>query len=143
MDVFSAHFASSILLPLLVASSGGTLGKYETTLERVDLIELNHHYDDLGRHNYDQVIYYEWSPEYSRYHVIAWSLVDEKRTRIPRRVPGTRQWYVRWTERGSSVPREVRSHLFRETWSQIDPESANKELLAEKYRLSLSRPVQR
>ena len=30
--------------------------------QRVDLIELNHFYDDSGRHSYDQIIFYEWAP---------------------------------------------------------------------------------
>ncbi len=48
------------------------------------------------------------------------------------------EWTVRWQDRDPRIQREVKSQLFRETWSQIDPERANKELLEEKHRLSLA-----
>lgn len=131
-------FASSFLLPLLIASAGHSLGKRACISEQVDLIELNHHYDDLGRHNYDQVIFYEWCPEYKRFHVIAWCLVDEERKRMPTQSVNRAEWTVRWQDRDPRIQREVKSQLFRETWSQIDPERANKELLEEKHRLSLA-----
>ncbi len=59
--------------------------------ETVDLIELNHFYDDLGRHAYDQVIFYEWSPDYRRFHVIAWCLVENDLSRMPTRNPKKRR----------------------------------------------------
>jgi hypothetical protein len=108
--------------------------------ESVDLIELNHFYDDLGRHAYDQVIFYEWSAEYSRYHVIAWSLVEDDPTRLPFRLPASKDYLVRWYDRDAKCHREVRSKLFRESWTQSDPERENKKLLEEKYRISLIKP---
>lgn len=114
---------------------GATIGRKLS--ETVDLIELNHFYDDLGRHSYDQVIFYEWSPDYSRYHVIAWSLVEQDKSRVPRKDAHRKDYYVEWYDRDARVYREVRSKVCRETWSQIDPERANKKLMDEKYRLSL------
>ena len=104
---------------------------------RVD--KLNHFYDDLGRHAYDQVIFYEWSPDYRRFHVIAWCLVENDTSRIPIREAGSRDYVTRWYDRDSKIQREVRSKLYRETWSQVDPERANKRLIEEKYRVSLLR----
>lgn len=111
--------------------------------ESVDLIELNHFYDDLGRHAYDQVIFYEWSPDYRRFHVIAWCLVENDLSRLPTRNPHNGEYFVRWHDRDAKVRREVRSKLYRETWSQVDPERINKKLLDEKYRTSLLRLQQR
>ncbi len=125
-----------LLLPLLMWASGPTDGN-PTLRESVDLIELNHFYDDLGRHTYDQVIFYEWSVEYSRYHVIAWCLVEDDQSRLPVLLPGGRQVQVRWYDRDVKRYRDVRSPLFRETWTQTDPERENKKLLEEKYRSSL------
>lgn len=142
-SAFLGPLASGFILPFFIASAGHSLGKQGCISERVDLIELNHHYDDLGRHNYDQVIFYEWCPEYKRFHVIAWCLVDEERTRLPKQSIRRGEWTVRWQERDPGVEREVKSELFRETWSQIDPERANKELLQEKYRLSLAQVPKR
>lgn len=130
--------ANGLLLPLLIASVAGSGNRNGNVCERVDMIELNHHYDDLGRHNYDQVIFYEWCPEYKRFHVIAWCLVDDEGKRLPQRSAARRDWTVSWRERDASVQREVKANLFRETWSQIDPERDNKRLLEEKYRLSLA-----
>ncbi|MFK7736348.1 MAG: hypothetical protein AB8B50_09985 [Pirellulaceae bacterium] len=108
--------------------------------ETVDLIELNHFYDDLGRHSYDQVIFYEWSHDYARFHVIAWCLVEQDKMRLPRRDPGRGDYFVNWNDRDDKVQRIVRSKHFQETWSQVDPERSNRKLLPEKYRLCLLPP---
>ena len=63
-------------------SSAGSADIVVTDADSVDLIELNHFYDDLGRHAYDQVIFYEWSAEFCRYHVISWCLVEDDRDRF-------------------------------------------------------------
>lgn len=128
--------SATLLLPLLLWASGPSDGN-PTLRESVDLIELNHFYDDLGRHTYDQVIFYEWSVEYSRYHVLAWCLVEEDQSRLPVLLPGGREVQVRWYDRDVKRTREVRSKLFRESWTQTDPERENKKLLDEKYRNSL------
>ena len=136
----------SVLLPLLVyATSGAGNNLGGKVSERVDLIELNHFYDDTGCHSFDQVIFYEWSHDYSRFHVIAWCLIENDPARKPRRDAGRGDYYVSWHDRDANVQREVRSPLFRETWSQVDPERANKQLLEEKHRISLLRlePSQR
>lgn len=126
---------------LAIPSDPGPHGRDVT--EKVDLIELNHFYDDLGRHAYDQVIFYDWSPDYRRFHVIAWCLVENDVSRMPTRNPGNGEYSVRWYDRDAKVRREVRSPLYRETWSQVDPERDNKKLLDEKYRSSLRRLPQR
>ena len=122
---------------MAMAADPGPRGREET--EKVDLIELNHFYDDLGRHAYDQVIFYEWSPDYRRFHVIAWCLLENDLSRLPTRNPNNGEYVVRWHDRDAKVQREVRSPLYRETWSQVDPERVNKKLLDEKYRTSLLR----
>ena len=43
--------------------------------ESVDLIEVNHFYDEHGRLVFDQVIFYDWSAGDARYNVRAWRLV--------------------------------------------------------------------
>ena len=96
-----------LLLALTFLTSLSGAGSRDLT-ERVDLIELNHFYDDLGRNMYDQVIFYEWSPDYRRYHVIAWCLVENDLSRMPSKVVGSDDYVVRWHDRDSKVRREVR-----------------------------------
>ncbi len=136
-NVFVSLMKSGFL-PLLFSLSGSS-GAGRGISERVDLIELNHFYDDQGKHAYDQVIFYEWSPDYCRFHVIAWTLIEDDMSRLPFRKPGSRDYAVSWFDRESRVEREVKSKLFRESWGQEDPERANKKLIEEKYRISLLR----
>lgn len=132
-------FTSSAILPFLLAVSGGGVHHPTKLVQRVDLIELNHCHDDLGRHCYDQVVFYEWSPDYRRYHVVAWCLVDNGLSRMPTLDRDKQQYVVRWYDRETGRNREIWSPLFRESWSNSDPERANKKLMDEKYRVSLLR----
>jgi hypothetical protein len=114
--------------------------------EEVDLIELNHFHDCLGRHVYDQVIFYEWSDELQRYHVRAWCLVEDRETvsRRPTRSYTDNRVYVRWHDRDQNLNRHISSKHYRESWTQVDPERANKKLLDERLRTSLvKRSVER
>jgi hypothetical protein len=130
---------STFVLVALMAFPADPGRAARAVTETVDLIELNHFYDDLGRHAYDQVIFYEWSPDYRRFHVIAWCLVENDLSRMPTRNPGNGEYVVRWYDRDAKTPREVHSPLYRETWSQVDPERVNKKWLDEKHRTSLIR----
>lgn len=138
-----SFWTSSSVLPFLLAVGGG--GGHQTTpiVQRVDLIELNHCHDDQGRHCYDQLVFYEWSPDYRRYHVVAWSLVDNGLARMPTLDRDKQKYLIRWHDRETGRSREIWSPLFRETWSNSDPERANKKLMDEKYRVSLLRQPKR
>ena len=116
---------------------GNSTPSSEGVTQRVDLIELNHFYDDLGRHGYDQVIFYEWSPDYRRYHVVAWSLIENNLDRLPKHDHDRDIYVVQWYDRDARVHRKVWSKAYRETWSQTDPERVNKKLIDEKHRVSL------
>lgn len=139
----STHFFVPLfreaILPLLLAFPMGVNGPPQQLQQRVDLIELNHYFDDSGGHAYDQIIFYEWSPDYRRYHVIAWSLVENDLGRIPVYDRNRDLHVVDWYDRDLKRRRSITSALFRETWSQVDPERANKKLLDEKDRISLLR----
>jgi len=107
--------------------------------EEVDLIELNHFHDCLGRHVYDQVIFYEWSAELQRYHVRAWCLVEDREpsSRRPTQTYTDNRHHVQWHDRDQHLNRKISSQHFRESWTQVDPERANKKLLDERLRTSL------
>lgn len=110
--------------------------------DEVDLIELNHFHDDLGRHVYDQVIFYEWAADVREFHVRAWCLVDMKDPgqERPWYSEQTQQWIIRWLDKDHRVLREVTSLHYRETWTQEDPERVNKKKLDERLRFTLMPP---
>jgi hypothetical protein len=117
---------------------GGVRDSHQA-VEQVDLIELNHFHDCLGRHVYDQVIFYEWSEEQREYHVRAWCLVEDREAanRRPSQSYSDERFYVRWYDRDQNLNRCIASLYFRESWTQVDPERANKRLLDERQRTSL------
>lgn len=102
--------------------------------DRVDVIEVNHFYDEHGKLVFDQILYYEWSAAQSRYNVRAWRLLKS-----PAQVP-QRDW-----ERGDFVARfydgdalrEIRAATVRESWTQYDPELIEREYLPKEQRREL------
>ncbi|QEG39793.1 hypothetical protein [Roseimaritima ulvae] len=126
-------------LALVAGSLMSASGSDETVVQqRVDLIELNHFIDDSGRHVFDQIVFYDWSDVHKRYHVRAWRLVKSP-TQLPVRHWNPTSYRCVWHDDG--VLREVWAPLFRESWSQRDPERENRKLLAEDQRLELRRPA--
>lgn len=104
------------------------------TRQRVDLIELNHFVDEQGREVFRQVIFYDWSEDHHRYHVRAWRLVKDS-SQLPKRYWDPPYYQCTWHE--DHLLRQVWSTAFRETWSQQDPERANRKLLPEDQRVPL------
>ena len=146
--MYRLQFAFPLLSILLLsdsalASGSGSSSSNSKQVQKVDLVELNHRYDDQGRHCYDQVIFYEWSPDFRRYHVVAWCLVDNGLSRLPMFDHARNNYVVRWVDRETGRQREIWAPVYRETWSDWDPERANKELMDEKYRISLFRTPSR
>lgn len=103
-----------------------SLGAASRHCDTVDLIEINHSY--RGDVRTDQVIYWEWSPDYSRMDVVSWHLYREVQS-----VSYAGGWH---TVVGSGT--RVRSRLLTETWTAHDPERSAKRLMNEKYRRGLS-----
>ena len=101
--------------------------------EHVDLIETNNFFDCNARYVYTQTIFYEWAPDKSRYHVRAWTLQAPK----PQRDYRSGLYRVSYTDRDQNLYRSVTSTHYRETFSQVDPERANKKLLDERDRVAL------
>lgn len=139
----------------------GILPHDDTARESVDLIELNHFYDEHGRLVFDQIIFYDWRPcatetqitqvgveagrEASgstgikissgyRYQVRAWRLVKN-----PNQIP-YRDWrcggYATLWQDGEQM-RFIRSTSIRETWTQYDPELIEREYLPKEKRREL------
>lgn len=109
------------------------LGTQTTTREHVDLLETNHFHDCNGRYVYTQTIFWEWEPSVCRYHVRAWTLVAPK----PQRDYRSGLYRVSYYDQDQNFSRLVTSTHYRETYSQVDPERANKRLLDERDRNAL------
>ena len=105
----------SLTVSLAVVVTAVGLTPYESvTSDRVDLIELNHFYDEHGKHVFDQIIFYDWSAEDSRYHVRAWRLL-KKPAQIPTRNWSRGDYITVWHD--GEVLRRVRADATRESWT--------------------------
>jgi hypothetical protein len=102
--------------------------------ERVDLIEVNHFFDEQGRLVFDQVIFYDWSGDHSRYMVRDWRLVKNA-SQLPQRDWQCGGYLAVWQD--GEVMRRVGSEAMRETWTQYDPELVEREYLPKDERRKL------
>lgn len=106
----------------------------DVSREKVDLMEVNHFYDEQGRLVFDQVIFYDWSPDHSRYMVRAWRLVKNP-SQLPERDWRDGGYLAVWQD--GEVLRRVRAQSMRESWTQYDPELAEREYLPKEKRKEL------
>ena len=124
-------YTQAILLIVVLFGSGSRAKIDARVYECADLVEVNHFHDkETGKFAYTQVIYYEWSYDWNRYHVIAWY------------IPSALQEYPTVTSGGSYL--SIRKHNDQEfwvwsqnmkvTWTTVDPERENKKLFDEKFR---------
>lgn len=88
-------------------------------VEEVDLVEVNHFYDENGKHVLDQLIFYDWSDHHSRYEIRAWRLLKKEHQK-PTRDFNRDTYNVTWQD--GDMIRRVHAKAMRETWTQYDPE---------------------
>lgn len=129
-----ACWLSMTALLLAGAAPGTDSSAVASTQTRVDLIELNHFVDEEGREVFRQVIFYDWSKTYRRFHVRAWRLVKEE-SHLPQRRWNPTEFQCKWYDNGRL--RQVTAAKMRETWTQEDPERVNRKLLPEDQRVPL------
>ncbi len=122
---------------VVLLASVGISPQGDVSSEQVDLVELNHFFDDQGRHVFDQMIFYDWSAEHNRYQVRAWRLIKTA-SQQPRH-DWTREVYVATWQDGE-VLRKVVAKGMKETWTQHDPELAEREYLPKEMRRELYHP---
>jgi len=108
-------------------------------VEHVDLIELNHYFDNRARHVFSQVIIYERWAHNGEFHVRFWALIEERESlnRIPIQDFHANKVTV-WIKLNNGVTTRLESRLFKETWTQHDPEKRDKDVLPEQFRLRLA-----
>lgn len=132
-----------IVFALLICLVSNTFGKHEAA-EYVDLIELNHQYDTRGRLVFDQVIFWERTPEQGRFQVRAWCMVDDREllNRRPVKNEVNGMYQVDSYDADIRLRRTITSRLFRESWTQLDPERDNKKVHDERLRVGLIRRIE-
>jgi hypothetical protein len=123
---------TSAICAIIVAL--GTAPQQDVARETVDLIEVNHFYDEHGRLVFDQVIFYDWSAGDARYMVRAWRLVKNP-AQLPQRDWKDGGYSALWQD--GEVLRQVRSRSIRESWTQYDPELVEREYLPKERRKEL------
>jgi len=118
-------FAATSLVPLT-----------PTVCDNVDAIELNHVYDGRGRLMLRQLIFWDWDERSARRHVIAWRLWKPGQPTPLRNAADVGYTLV---FRDGKVLRRVRARVYRETWTQFDPEIDDRRRLSEDRRRGLIR----
>jgi hypothetical protein len=123
-----------LLLAFLSVGKFGSVGA-----EYVDAIELSHIYDAKGSLIFDQVIFYERTPVTGKFQVRAWCLVEDREhlNRRPVKNEETGIYQVDWYDTDKKILRKLTSRIFRESWSQVDPERADKKFHDERNRIAL------
>ena len=104
--------------------------------DHVDTIELNHVYDLQGNHTLSQLIFWKQYGSSTRTYVVAWRLWKPG---YPTPVQDIQQGGVALLFYDGETLRLVRAQSFRETWTQHDPEIADRLLLPQNSRLGLTR----
>ena len=92
----------------------------------VEVVELNHVYDDEGRRVFSQVILWDWCARDSSHHVRDWAYVDKP----PYAKVSGNTAYVP-SGRGVQV---IKGRAVRETWSQYDREAMDRAEVPERLR---------
>lgn len=109
-----------------------TLPGAEPVIDRVDLVEVNHFFDENGKRVFDQLLFYDRCGV--DFEIRAWRLMKSDSQR-PLRDWGGRKWVA--TFHDGDLLREVHSPLFRETWTQYDPELEARDKLPKEKRRGL------
>jgi hypothetical protein len=127
-----AHAASGVLFAALSNTPVEHL-----VVDMVDVIEVNHCHDEDGKHVFDQIIFYDWSPTNRRYQVRAWRLLKEH-SQYPSRNVSLGLYESLWHD--GMVLRQVQGKTYRETWTQFDPELAARQFQRKEDRRQLTSP---
>jgi hypothetical protein len=98
----------------------------------VDRIELNHYHDAQCQPVFSQLIFYTWSSQRKRFDVNEWRLCKSE-SMVPVKQRG--KYFMRWHDDG--IMREVVTGSFRETWTQYDPETLERDMLPQDQRVAV------
>jgi hypothetical protein len=117
---------------LLLATS--LIPQSPTVSDRVDVVELNHVYDADGRRVLSQLIFWEWNTRLARHQVVAWRLWKRGQPH-PLCDPQGGEHHLLFHD--NQVLRVVHARAYRESWTQYDPEIADRGRLPQNQRRGL------
>lgn len=107
--------------------------------DNVDLTERNRFHDEQGRLVFEQMIFYRWSYRDSRHQVVAWRMLKTP-SQVPRYDRRYSGYVATWHDtQNGDVFRRVISKSLRTTFTQHDPELAEREFLPKEKRCDLRR----
>ncbi len=121
---------------LVLSALFGLLPSELVTTDRADVVEINHYYDQNGRHVFDQIIFWEWRDDRKQHHVFAWRMWNEN-GQIPLRDWRRKSYVLIWFD-GKNL-RRVRAHVAHESWTQYDPEILDRQRVAPTQRRGLAK----
>ena len=110
------------------------------TADTVDLIEVNHYYDESGRFVFKQIIFFDWCPRQCRYNVRAWRLIRSD-GQLPKRDVQRRNFVAIWQD-GTQF-RRVKAKNYRQSWTQYDPEQFERRFVPKGRRKELAKKFER
>lgn len=122
-------------LAMVLLATVPVLGKLRAEIP-IDLLEVNHVYDDTGNHRFAQVIAWERDAATGRYFVRDWFVLEQARFETRSVVVTAGGVYEIYRDQ-DKFNRKLRSSLFLETHTAHDREVENKKLLPAEYRLRL------
>lgn len=105
--------------------------------DRADVVEVNWFYDDTGRLVFTQMVWWLWNRDLARSECMAWRLLRHPSQR-PQLDWRTGEYVSAWQD--GDLFRVVRSTAFRETWTQVDVELIDRDVLPKERRQELSNP---
>ena len=127
---------------LTVSTAIGGDSRHEVTTDVVDLIEVNRYFDEHASPVYQQLIFYDWNESTGRYQVRAFRIIKSLQ-QMPHRVRSSRFYAVVWFDEKDGVTRRVLARAVRQSWTQHDPEMAERDTFPVQYRRELSLPPRR
>ena len=90
------------------------------------VMELNHFFNERGEYVFSQIILWNQNPATMRLEVGYWSLIDHQ----PRFENGLHKWTAK-------DGRTAHSCIFRESWTQVDPEREDQKRTPRESRIGL------
>jgi hypothetical protein len=133
-----------ILLALLVVGlrvARADAGPEDVVRETVDMVEVNHYYDEAGNPVFTQLMFLDWEPKFNAYAIVAWRLVKDS-SQWPQRNYPSSGYRIVWNDNG--VLRNVTAKAMSQTWSQSgvdgDPELNQRDWLPKEHRRELRAP---
>lgn len=112
------------------------LPRDDVTRDSVDLVEVNHFYDEQGRLIFDQILFYEWSSKNARFQILDKFRLVKFKDNYPCWDHDANRWVSHFIEMDRH--RKVYARFQKETWTQYDPELLEREILPSEKRRPLT-----